>query len=106
MNEQERAEFRDAIAGPCAEIGAILTESMNRQRQENRDHLLGLFRTARNRVGGEFAEALIQVMLVVNRWEEQAMTPDDAGMPQTTIELTDAAADILAAIETGLGANA
>lgn len=95
-------EFTARISEISASIGQILRDDMESQRQANAGQLRAILEQARNKVGGEFAEALLQVMLTVNRWEGQAMA--SAGRTPT-ISLEVACRDIITAIETGLGAR-
>jgi hypothetical protein len=90
----------DDLTQAALRIGEILREDSERQRQEIADRIRSMLSVARTRAGGELAEALLQVMLVMDKWHAEALrSPGRTPL----IETTEAAGEILAAIETGLG---
>ena len=93
-------EFSEAIRDAGTRIGEIFRKAEERQRREVHDKIRSLLQIARGKVGGEFAEALLNVMLVADRWYAAEPSPD---VPVATIGLLAAADEILTAIETGLG---
>lgn len=88
-------EFDEAIREASRRIGQIFTEENERQRQEVHARLRTVLELARTRVGGELAEALLNVLLVADKWHTD---------PQWQfLAAHDAADQVLTAMETGLG---
>ena len=93
-------EFDEAIRNAGARIGEILREDAERQRREVHEKIRSLLEMARGTVGGELAEALLNVMLVTDKWVAGAASPP-AG--RLMLDRAKAADEILTAMENGLG---
>jgi hypothetical protein len=87
--------FDEAIREASRQIGEIVRDDHERQRAELRSRIRALLEMARGKVGGELAEALLQVFLVADEWH--------ASPEWQFITAHDAADKILTAMETGLG---
>jgi hypothetical protein len=96
-------DFSEQIRSAGAAIGDIFREDTERQRREVTDRIRAMLSVARTKAGGELAESLLQVMLVMDRWHGEALA---SANPPAMIGLTAAADEILTAIETGFGATA
>lgn len=91
-------DFDEAIREASRQIGEIFRKDAERQRAELHEKIRAMLETARTKVGGELAEALLQVLLVADKWQ--------AAPGWHWIAASDAADEILAAMETGLGLRA
>ena len=88
-------DFDEAIREAGRRIGEIFREDAERQRAEIHQKIRAMLETARTKVGGELAEALLQVLLVADKWQ--------ADPAWQFLAAHDAAGEILTAMETGLG---
>lgn len=91
-------DFDEALREAGQRIGEIIRDDQERQRREIHDKIRALLQVARTKVGGEFAEALLQVLVVADKWQAEA-----AEVAVPVLDPYRAADDILTAIETGLG---
>lgn len=91
-------DFDEAIREAGRRIGEIVREDIDRQRAELREKIRAMLERARTKVGGELAEALLQVLLVADNWS--------ADPEWRWLAAHDAANEVLAAMETGLGLRA
>ena len=100
MSELSPDEFGEQIRAAAGRIGDIFRDDAQRQRREVADRIRAALNIASTKAGGELAGALLQVMLVMDSWHNEALI--SANQP-AVIGLTAAADQILTAIETGLG---